>query len=311
MLKAKAVARQFLDWVRHVRFVNAVGTSLGRRLVPRGPVRRLLVDHLPRDGEVRIPLPYGSGRHQLYLQSGSDWLTSRIWWDGVDAFEPEVGPYFAQVAKDAGGVLDIGAYTGWYSLVAATLNHTANIIAFEANPIIVNELRGNVELNGFNNVSIVQCAVSDGDGQAKFYLGGEGLASSSSLESEWRGLHQTIEVVTRSVDSVLTEFGNPRVDLVKMDIEGSESRAIMGMRKTISLYHPVIFVELLRNFRAGFLDSFEFLVGEGYELFECTVDSLRHIEQGTEAFMSADSKNFVVASPTSAGHSLLAQYFDI
>ena len=179
-LKLGPQAINLLDRVRRNTTVNSVVTSIGRLIVPRGRMRDWCLEHLPRYGTVQINLPYGSGTHQVRLQSGADWITSRIWWNGTEAFEPEVLRYFAPIAAKARGALDIGAYTGWYSVVAATLNANTEVLAFEPHPEIAASLQANLDLNSLNNVRVIRCAVAESEGEAEFYLGAAGLPSSST-----------------------------------------------------------------------------------------------------------------------------------
>lgn len=295
-MNTKSATYGLIDRARRTPAINIPLTSLGRRLLPSGSLRCWCLEHLPRTGTVTIDLPYGAGNKQVVLQSGSDWLTSRIWWDGVAAFEPEVGPYFSALASQARCVLDIGAYTGWYSILTAVLNPTARVLAFEANPIVAESLRKNLELNSLESVEIVECAVSAEDGEAQFHLGAPGLPSSSSLEAEWKGLDRTITVQTRSIDSVMESCGRPHVDLVKIDIEGSEHRAINGMKETILRCQPVMVIELLKAHRSTFLDILPFLTVAGYEIYQCTPEALLHVEPTVEAVTRAQAINFLAVT---------------
>jgi FkbM family methyltransferase len=244
----------------------------------------------------------------VFFQSGSDWITSRIWWDGVGAFEPEVGKVFSAIAVEARCVLDIGAYAGWYSVVAATLNEATRVLTFEANPEIAVVLRQNLKLNHLSNVYLMECAIAAADGEAEFHLGSEGLPPSSSLEVEWRGLHRTITVQTRSIDSVMDSLGQRIVDLVKIDIEGSEGDAITGMRNTIRRCGPVIIVEVLHSHRGRFVDSLNFLTGQGYTFYECTAEALMPLDNSVESLIVAESTNFLAVRNDSRFLSMLDPY---
>ena len=304
----KGNLRRLADHIRRNPVVNNVVTSLGRRLLPSGPLRRWCVNHLAREGIVSISLPWGTERQSIRLQSGSDWLTSRIWWDGVDAYEPEIGPYFGCLAPQARCVLDVGAFTGWYSVVAATLNPAGQVFAFEANPVVAASLRRNLELNCLENVHVLECAVAEADGQGVFHVGGAGLPSSSSLESDWQGLYHSISVRTRSVDSVLEEAGKPPVDLVKIDVEGSEHRVLNGMVQTLRRCRPVLVVELLPDYRVSFLDSLDSLTREGYDFYECNPEALIPIAPGIDALMDVRSMNFLAVARNSKSFPLLEPF---
>lgn len=300
--------RRLVEPIRRNPVINNVVTNLGRRLLPSGPLRRWCVDHLAREGTVSIFLPWGTERHSIRLQSGSDWLTNRIWWDGVDAFEPEIGRYFGCLAPQARCVLDVGAYTGWYSVVAATLNPAGKVFAFEANPVVAASLRRNLELNCLENVQVLEYAITEADGQGDFHVGGAGLPSSSSLEPEWEGLYRSISVRTRSVDSVLDEAGKPPVDFVKIDVEGSEHRVLNGMVQTLRRCQPVLVVELLPDHRASCLDSLNSLTREGYDVYECTPEFLIPLPPGIDALMNARSINFLAVARNSKSLPLLEPF---
>jgi hypothetical protein len=47
-----------------------------------------------------------------------------------------------------------------------------------------------------------------------------------------------IEVPLTTVDKLAAELNLPRVDFIKMDIEGAEQKAIAGARQTIVKYRP-------------------------------------------------------------------------
>jgi hypothetical protein len=50
--------------------------------------------------------------------------------------------------------------------------------------------------------------------------------------------HPAIEVPLTTIDRIVAELGLPRVDFIKMDIEGAEANALNGARETILKYKP-------------------------------------------------------------------------
>ena len=105
-----------------------------------------------------------------------------------------------------------------------------------------------------------------------------------------------------------TRLGKRIVDLVKIDIEGSEGDAITGMRNTIRRCGPVIIVEVLHSHRGRFVDSLNFLTGQGYTFYECTAEALMPLDNSVESLIVAESTNFLAVRNDSRFLSMLDPY---
>jgi FkbM family methyltransferase len=118
-------------------------------------------------------------------------------------------------------VVDLGAHLGTFALVAAQLGH--RVVAVEASARNVRSLEASIRRNGFTAVEIVRAAVSDRAGRLRFREEGAygHVATTAQL-----GL---TEVDADTLPTILGGIGIDHVDLVKMDIEGSEPAAISGM----------------------------------------------------------------------------------
>jgi FkbM family methyltransferase len=186
------------------------------------------------------------GAGQVHFWSlGDDYITSRLWWLGIAGYEPEtVAPYLRFVA-DAAVVIDIGAYTGYYSLLAAAKNRSARVFAFEPHPGVAARLGHNLDLNPSLTVTVIPSAVGAQRGVASFYLGGPGLPLSSSLAPAWKTLDRAIPVTVTDLDSFVAEWGLEKVDVIKVDVESVEDAVIRGMTGVLSRFRPTIFLEVL------------------------------------------------------------------
>jgi FkbM family methyltransferase len=133
-------------------------------------------------------------------------------------------------------VFDVGAHVGTYTLMAARLaGTTGHVYAFEAEPENFSILKKNVELNGYRNVTCVPKAISNRSGLLTLYVSNQGndrhtLIGSSTAESQ--GTPCEVEAI--SLDEFSASIGWPRVDVIKMDIEGAEPMAIEGMPALLS-----------------------------------------------------------------------------
>lgn len=147
--------------------------------------------------------------------------------------------------------VDIGANVGVMSFHAAkAVGPTGKVIAFEPNPDNVQRFLQGVDRNGFEQVRLYPMAASARHGIFSI-LGG----SNTHLKKAMRGARL---VASLPADSVL-EF-EPRVDLIKIDIEGHEPLALAGLAQTLRRLSPLVLCEFnprcLRAARAATPDAF-------------------------------------------------------
>ncbi len=128
-------------------------------------------------------------------------------------------------------VLDIGANIGYYTLLFAKLvGEKGKVYAFEAESSNFEILKKNVYENNYNNVILEQKAVSNESGTVKFYIGKDSNTENQLFKPNVK--HEEIEVKSISIDGYFKEL-NPKIDFVKIDIQGAEPLVIEGMTKII------------------------------------------------------------------------------
>jgi FkbM family methyltransferase len=112
---------------------------------------------------------------------------------------------------------------------------------FEPSPVSCSLLLRNVRVNGFLNVEVHPFAVAEARGVVRIEGRGSHARivdpdeSSGTLPSGAMAMAVTLDEALRDV---------PRVNVIKMDIEGAEFRALQGARETIARHRAVIFSEL-------------------------------------------------------------------
>ena len=89
---------------------------------------------LPVAGEFAVSLPEG-GRF-LYSSVHGDQIGRALHWRGLDWWESETIGVWLRLVAGASRVLDIGANTGVYTLLACAGNPTARVTSFEPVPHI-------------------------------------------------------------------------------------------------------------------------------------------------------------------------------
>ena len=130
--------------------------------------------------------------------------------------------------------MDVGANIGNHALYFA-ITRGAAVHAFEPNPTSRHYLQKSLDANRVEGVIVHAEALSDQQGTA------------SLVESDDLGM---VSVAPNRAGEVrlarLDDFhfpGDPRVGLLKIDVEGSEAAVLAGAARTVRLHHPVIAVE--------------------------------------------------------------------
>ncbi len=146
-----------------------------------------------------------------------------VTWRSWEKFESEL---FEKTIKRGDIVLDIGAHIGYYTLIAAKkVGPSGKVFAFEPNERNFGLLKKNVETNNLTNVVLFKNAVSEKKGILKLFIsssnsGDHRIYSNNEARDE-------IEVTTLSLDDVFKKI-NKSVDVIKMDIQGAELKALRG-----------------------------------------------------------------------------------
>jgi FkbM family methyltransferase len=134
-------------------------------------------------------------------------------------------------------VLDCGANVG--AFVREALNAGASaVVAVEPAPENVECLRRNFAAEiAARKVLLYPKGVWDKDDVLTLQVVPKNSAADSFVMHQEGGV-EGAKVPLTTIDKLVAELNLPRVDYIKMDIEGAEQRAIAGARQTIQKYHP-------------------------------------------------------------------------
>jgi FkbM family methyltransferase len=169
---------------------------------------------------------------------------------GRDSFESFSMRAWRRLAEDSKHILDVGAFSGVYSLIAAQANRRARVYALEPMERTYWRLSDNVLANRlFSRIEAHRVAASDEDGRAELnvYRGARVLGTGSSLVAkEDQTITRTQPVETVRLETFVREHGIPGVDLVKLDVERYEPQAIGGMAGLLE-HKPTMLVEVFSS----------------------------------------------------------------
>ena len=177
-------------------------------------------------------------------------IENEIFWKGIQGYEKYSLKIWTLLSKNSKVIVDVGANSGIYTLLAAAENTASAILSFEPSRITYERLLKNIEYNGFRNVSTMNVAVSNKNGTATLYDVIDPNQTSASLEMEMA--HQThssnrYEVSTRTLDLLLEEFESHEVDLIKIDVELHEIAVLEGFARGLQQFNPAFIIEVLKD----------------------------------------------------------------
>jgi FkbM family methyltransferase len=183
---------------------------------------------------------------RMHKGSRGEVLESRIFWQGLgNGWERYSLRIWAVLCRCHDVILDVGANTGVYSLLASAVNPDARIFAFEPIPRIFDRLRSNVELNRFN-LSLEPIAASNYDGSASmweptgFDVSYCGAVNSNLYQDQEVPAHELV-IRTNRLDTFAHSRGLSGLGLVKIDVEGHEPEVIEGMGDFINQRPTLLF----------------------------------------------------------------------
>lgn len=137
--------------------------------------------------------------------------------------------------------LDVGANIGNHTLVIA--KYSTKVLAFEPVDFVFDVLQSNIKQNHSNNITALNLGLSDKSAESMIHIANNGNLGSSSIEANaGAGEQLTIHTITGD-DYLKQNFDNEQIDFIKMDVEGHEAMALMGLKLAIVKHQPLMLLE--------------------------------------------------------------------
>jgi len=142
-----------------------------------------------------------------------------------ESFQEDLYEYY--LIKRGDVVLDIGAYVGTFTVKAAiAVGKRGLVVAVE--PDRTNMKYAQLNCQRYNNVEYVSKVIKDKKGMGRLYL-----SNGSACHSLVYPHNRSVDVESTTIDSLVEELKLPKVNLIKMDIEGANLMALEGAKKTL------------------------------------------------------------------------------
>jgi FkbM family methyltransferase len=129
-------------------------------------------------------------------------------------------------------VCDVGAHMGYFTAIASLqAGPTGRVHAFEPRPLNFSMLQGHIRANALDNVVAVQAAVGERPGEGRF----DRQTGTGTGHLSQRG-DLVVRVV--SLDDLYSSGALPRIDVLKVDVEGGETAVLAGAMRVLEELRP-------------------------------------------------------------------------
>jgi len=188
-------------------------------------------------------------------------------WCGLSIFnnkfwEPHITQVLKRNLKDDSVFVDVGSNYGWHSINSSPF--CSIVYSFEPQKIIHDIQNTSIVENNILNIQLFNCGIGNSNETKEMSPIDYNTSVNIGDLSVGTG-GETIEI--RTLDS----FQFPRVDFIKIDVQGYEKYVLEGAKNTITTYKPMIIIEMedhqLRKFNYGVVELFEQLRSLGYYIY--------------------------------------------
>ena len=257
--------------------------------------RESVYKHLPFKGVFRVDV--GGGKSFLLNHYGY-MIENEIFWRGLkDGWEKESIGLWLKLCVRSEYIMDLGANTGVYSVIAKAVNPLSKVYAFEPVQRVFEKLKQNVSINSYD-VICVDKAVSNYDGKAIIYDTNTEHILSVTVNFNYLDPSvkvQEVEIETLTLNKFVRENKIPRVDLMKIDVETHEPEVLEGFSDYLKEFHPAMLIEILNNEIGAKVEKLT--EGMGYLYFN--IDENKGVHQ-TNHIVKSDYYNYLLCDAETA-----------
>lgn len=210
--------------------------------------RQSIYQHLYFKGVIKVK---PDKNHSFKIMHYGYMVENELFWSGLEGGWEKVSMrLWKKLCVSADVIIDVGANTGVYSLVAKSLNANADVHAFEPIKRNFDKLKHNVALNNYN-VHCNQIALSDSTGTASVFEDKTNdviysVTVNKSLVTMTEKVVET-KIEIERLDEYINRKNIKKIDLMKIDVETHEPEVLAGFGKYLNEFKPTLLIEILNN----------------------------------------------------------------
>tara|TARA_B100000315_G_C14592979_1_gene596966 strand:+ start:6384 stop:7292 length:909 start_codon:yes stop_codon:yes gene_type:complete len=193
-------------------------------------------------------------------------------------YEKDFTHHFIKSLENCKCFIDVGSNFGFFSIIAGKIldKQKGVVHAIEIDSDNINRMKSSVRLNHLDNITIHHKAVGDSSRLVDYFCRG---SSTNTLKlANDKGLYRKRSIPMVSLDD-LVEENKLKPDIIKIDIEGAEYLALLGMTKILNLNNIKIYCEVHLHKGDGSLSAFGHSINDVLKLLKkhgFTIEQIGH-----------------------------------
>lgn len=185
-----------------------------------------------------LDLEHDQIKFKLVINPKNGFIDEYIFLHGI--YEDYILDRIAKYLPHNGVFFDVGSNIGQHAIFAAAkLNDTGEVYAFEPVPGLFDQVQKSISVNKFKNIAAQNYACGNDNTTGTIRTNFQNAGQSSLLPIDKQDASTTVEIV--KLDDKFKDL--TRLDLMKIDVEGFEYEVLLGARKIIEQFRPVILLE--------------------------------------------------------------------
>lgn len=228
----------------HMQLIRVILDLIRKTPLPRyvkyipygGTFTTLLIDRVYKEQMVEVTVH----DYRMYIDPTDQPIGTSLYGKGV--YEQQTTDICRRFVEEGMFVADIGANIGYYSLLLSDLvGEDGLVYAFEPESHCYEVLDTNIKLNNSDNILAENLAITNTIGTSKLRISSNNKGQNRIINNSEN--NKTINVETQTLDNYVSENLEEKLDLIKIDIEGSEPDALYGMEMILDTHRPLIVME--------------------------------------------------------------------
>jgi FkbM family methyltransferase len=174
-------------------------------------------------------------------------ISQALFMSGV--YEPCTAWALQRILRRGDTFIDVGANVGLFTMLASRwVGADGHVVSLEPSRREFARLRHHIDHNALTNVHAFQIAAGSRDGNALLHVADTRHSGLNTIEDRFmytdvpEAYTEVVPLVR--IDDFVLRYGIPRVDVMKIDVEGAEQQVVAGARDTISRDRPALILEI-------------------------------------------------------------------
>lgn len=158
-------------------------------------------------------------------------------------YEHREAETLASAVRPGGVFIDVGANIGLLSMLVARARPDATVWALEPVPATADLLSRHVCAAGLDGVRPMRIAAGAASGESLILATSDNAFAHEVAQPSASTVGTLTRCPTLPLDTLWAREGRPRVDAIKIDVEGAELAVLVGAEQVLTEHHPLLIVE--------------------------------------------------------------------